>query len=299
MIRPAWCLGLLAVILLSGCSFKRMGIERMAAAVSATATAYGRDNDPEFVRLGAPATLKMVEMLLDQGPDHRGLLLTACSGFAQYAYAFLQADAELVTQNSPADARAIRRRASMMYERSRAYCLRGLELSLPGIGTSLAGGKAEARKAALARAGRSDVPLLYWAAAAWGGSLAVADNPLMRVGEIGAIRALLERALELDEAWESGALHELMIGVEGLPALVGGSPQRARAHFDRAVLLSEGQSAFAYVTMATSVSDSAEAERLLKAALAVDVEKRPAIRLANLIAQKRARHLLAKPAPPR
>ena len=37
-----------------------------------------------------------------------------------------------------------------------------------------------------------------------------------------------------------------------------------------------------------------EFERLLRAALAIDVSKRPSIRLANLIAQKRARYLLTQ-----
>jgi hypothetical protein len=138
------------------------------------------------------------------------------------------------------------------------------------------------------------VALLYWTAAAWGGSLAVADRPLMRVQEVSTIRTLLERALALEPSWQAGALHELMIGVEGLPALVGGSVERAKAHFDRAVALSNGESAFAYVNMATSVRERAEVERLLKAALAVDVARRPEIRLANLIAQKRARYLLSR-----
>ena len=38
----------------SGCSVKRMGLERMADAISATSSAFATDNDPEFVRLAAP-----------------------------------------------------------------------------------------------------------------------------------------------------------------------------------------------------------------------------------------------------
>src|SRR5262245_25890134 len=124
---------LAAAVLLSGCSVKRMGLERMADAVSATATAYARDNDPDFVRAGAPATLKMVEMLLDQDPVHRGLLLTACSGFTQYAYAFLQVDAELGGPSATADGRDLRQRAGRMYDRARDYCLRGLDVRIPGL----------------------------------------------------------------------------------------------------------------------------------------------------------------------
>jgi hypothetical protein len=295
MNRAAWCLGLLAgAVLLAGCSVKRMGLERMADAVSATATAYARDSDPEFVRLGAPATLKMVEMLLDQDPHHGALLLTACSGFTQYAYAFVQVDAEVTAPANAVQARELRGRATAMYDRAREYCLRGMDAAVPGTRAGLLAGNREV----LASARKEDVPLLYWTAAAWGGSIAVAENPLMRVGEISKIRAVLERALVLDPTWEAGAIHELMIGVEGLPELMGGSAQRARTHFDRATALAEGQSAFAYVALATSVAqpakDRAEFERLLKVALAVDVDKRPALRLANLIAQKRARFLLSR-----
>jgi hypothetical protein len=89
-----------------------------------------------------------------------------------------------------------------------------------------------------------------------------------------------------------------MIAVEGLPALLGGSPVRAKEHFDRAVALANGQSAFAYLALATGVAqpakDRAQFEALLKSALAVDVSQRPSIRLANLVAQKRARVLLSQ-----
>ena len=85
----------LALLVSSSCSPARMGMNRMAEALSATAAAYSRDDDPEFVRLGAPATLKMVEMMLDTQPLDRGLLQTACSGFAQYAYASCTSTAKL------------------------------------------------------------------------------------------------------------------------------------------------------------------------------------------------------------
>jgi hypothetical protein len=145
---------------------------------------------------------------------------------------------------------------------------------------------------------KRDLGEIYWTALAWGGALSLADNPLLRLGEVGTVRALLMRALAIDETWELGALHEAIIPLEGLPLLLGGSAARARKHFDRAVALSNGQSAFAYLALASSVAqpakDRGEFERLLRAALAVDVSRRPALRLANLIAQKRARFLLSR-----
>jgi hypothetical protein len=72
---------LLACLPIGGCSPATMGMNRMADALASTASAYARDDDPEFVRTGAPATLKMIEMMLDRQPGHAGLLMSACSGF--------------------------------------------------------------------------------------------------------------------------------------------------------------------------------------------------------------------------
>lgn len=291
--RPPLALGLLLLTAAAGCSPKRIGISRMADALSSTATAFTRDTDPEFVRQAAPSTLKMVEMLLDQDPSHAGLLMTACSGFAQYSYAFLQSDAD---SGDPASqsTRELKARAAGMYDRARGYCLRAIDARHRGFSQAIR----KDPKTALAPMTRADVPALYWTGVAWGGALTVADNPLAHIGEIASVRALFTRALELDEGWESGAIHEAMIAVDGLPLLLGGSPVRAKEHFERAVALSNGQSAFAYLTLATSVAlpakDRASFEKLLKSALAVDVSQRPSIRLANLIAQRRAKTLLSQ-----
>jgi hypothetical protein len=285
---------LVACLAMAACSPKKMGLNRMADALSATASAYSRDDDPEFVRLAAPSTLKMVEMLLDEQPAHAGLLITASSGFTEYAYAFLQVDAEILEPVNPSAAADLRVRASKMYDRARDYGLRALDARHAGLRSMLA----KDPKHALASTTKEDVPAMYWTAMSWGGSASLASNPLAKLTDLVIVRALLTRALELDETWEAGALHEAMIAVEGVPALAGGSPARARTHFDRAVAISGGQSAFAYTTMATSVAlaarDRAEFERLLKAALAVDVSKRPELRLENLVAQRRAKFLLSQ-----
>jgi hypothetical protein len=281
------------LVAVSGCSPKKIGMARMADALASTASAFTRDNDPEFVRQAAPSTLKMVEMFLEQSPSHTGLLMTACSGFTQYAYAFLQSDADVAVPGSTT-AKELRARGAAMYDRARVYCVRALETRHPTLGRSLQ----RDAKAALSSTTTADVPALYWTAVAWGGALTLADNALARIAEVATVRALFARALELDETWEAGAIHEAMIAVESLPMLLGGSPVRAKEHFDRAVTLSDGQSAFAYVTMATGVAqpakDRREFERLLRAAVAIDVSKRPSLRLANLIAQKRARFLLSQ-----
>src|SRR4029079_16661163 len=124
---------LMAALAIAGCSPKKMGINRMADALPSTASTFTRDTDPEFVRQAAPSTLKMVEMLLEDSPAHPGLLMTACSAFTQYAYAFLQSDADAADPAS-ATAKELKARGAAMYDRARGYCLRALETGHAGAG---------------------------------------------------------------------------------------------------------------------------------------------------------------------
>jgi hypothetical protein len=122
--------------------------------------------------------------------------------------------------------------------------------------------------------------------------LSLADDQLQRVGELVAVRALLARAKALDETWQQGAIHEALIAIDGLPKLLGGSPEAARADFNRAIELSQGRSVFAYLAMAMTLPEGAERRKLLEQAVAIDVQKSPVRRLTNLIAQRYAKALL-------
>ena len=282
-------LSLAAVVLcLAACSPKQMALNRMASALADSSSVYERDNDPEFVRLAAPSTLKTIEMLLSQSPDHPQLLLTACSGFTQYSYGFLHVESELRAQDVSAAA-DLKGRASRMYQRARGYCLHGLEVRRPGLTLQAIRKDPDS---ALKRTTVEDVPWLYWTAASWGADISLAPNPLLRLAELPSVRALLARAKTLDETWEKGAIYEALIAFDGLPAMLGGSPAAARADFDRAIALSEGKSVFAYVALAATVTNPAEKRRLLESALAIDATTITTRRLTNLIAQRYARALL-------
>ncbi len=284
----------LVAALAAGCSVKRIAIGSLADTLSGFGEVFAADEDPELIREAVPFALKTIETLLKDVPRHRGLLLQGCSGFTQYAYAFVQVDAELIEPTDYETAKRLRERARRLYLRGRDYCLRSLEVAQPGIRRRLIDDPAGALQFAKAE----DVPLLYWTGASWGGAIALGlDRPDL-VADLPVVRALLERALALDETYGRGALHELFIALDTVPEAMGGSPARAREHFKRAVELSAGQSAGAYVALATGVAlpaqDRAEFVRLLEQALAVDPDKDPRLRLANLIAQKRARFYLER-----
>ncbi len=263
-------------------------------AISSGPDVFGSDNDPELVRDALPFGLKTMESLLLTVPKHRGLLLTTCKGFTEYAAAFVQMEADRIEPGDYAAANEMRERALKLYLRGRDYGLRGLALRNRGIGTQLQLDP----KVAAARIGVKDVPMLYWTAAAWGSAISLGKDRADLLADLPAVRALVERGLVLDEGYDGGAIHEAMIILEALPPAMGGSPDSARLHFERAVALSKGARASPYVTMAQSVSvltqNRAEFDRLLHQALAVDPDRDPTQRLATLVLQRRARMLLQR-----
>jgi predicted anti-sigma-YlaC factor YlaD len=274
------------------CSIKRMAARSMADALTTGPDVFASDEDPELVRDALPFGLKTLESLLQILPEHRGLLLTSCRGFTQYGYAFVQLEADQLEATDYARASALRERARNLFLRARGYGLRGLEVDHPGIAEQL---RADPGRAA-ARLRVRDMPVTYWTAAAWGSAINLGKDRPELMADIGAVKALMERGLALDEDWDQGAFHEAMIVIEALPPAMGGSPERARRHFERAVELSGGGRAAPFVTLATSVAvaaqDRAGFERLLRRALEVDTGRDPSQRLANTLLQARARALL-------
>jgi predicted anti-sigma-YlaC factor YlaD len=285
---------LLAGAAASGCSLRRLAADRLAAALAEPGTVWTGDDDPVLVGEALPFALKTQESLLAASPDNPELLLATCRGFVSYAAGWIEPAAERAGPDEFEAARRARERALGLHLRALGYCRRALELRLPGAVARLA----SAPGSALAGARRGDVPLLYWTGAAWGSAVALGLERPELVADLPAVRAIFARALALDPAWERGALHEAMIPLEAVSKLLGGSPERAREHYRRAVELAAGSRAAPHVTWARSVAVAAQDRREFRAALeralAVDLDAAPADRLANRLAQERARILLER-----
>jgi predicted anti-sigma-YlaC factor YlaD len=110
-----------------------------------------------------------MESLLAENPRHEGLLLASASGFTQYAYAFVQQDADEMEEKDFAAAEEMKARARRLYLRARNYGLRGLELRHRGFEKAL---RADPKQA-VAAAKIGDVPLLYWTAVSWAAAISL------------------------------------------------------------------------------------------------------------------------------
>jgi predicted anti-sigma-YlaC factor YlaD len=281
---------------LSACSPKTMIVNSVGNALAGESSSWGRDDDPDLVRDAAPFALKTIESLIEQSPNHTGLLLAASSGFAEYSYAFVESDADYIEGTDLAAATALRARARKLYRRAREYGLRGLEVGSPGFRSTL---RADPAQAVAAVRSKADVPLLYWTAASWALEISLAKQDAELTADLPLTGMMIHRALELDEGYGSGALYDFLIAYDGgRPASAGGSVALARSDFEKALAFAGGTRAAPYVAFAETVSvatqNRAEFVKLLNEALAVDPNRAPAQRLANLIAQKRARWLLER-----
>jgi predicted anti-sigma-YlaC factor YlaD len=293
---PTLCLcALVAAFATSGCAIKKIAINKLGDALASGGTSFSSEDDPDLVKDAAPFSLKLMESLLAESPRHRGLLFATSSGFTQYAYAFVQQEADEVEGNDLTAAKALRDRAGRLYLRARKYGLRGLEAKNRGFEDAL---RANPKRAVLV-CKAADVPLMYWTAVSWAAAISVSkDNPDL-IADLSMIEALLDRALELDEPFDRGALHSFLVTYEMSRSGGTGDPAaRSKEHFDRAVALCGGQQAGPFVTFAEAVSvqkqNRAEVEALLHQALAIDPNAKPEWRLVNLIMQRRARWLLAR-----
>lgn len=289
------CLLIALGILAPGCSVKRMAVNKVGDALAGGGTTFSSDDDPELIKSAVPFSLKLMESLLAESPKHKGLLFATSSGFTQYGYAFVQQDADEIEAKDYAAAEAMRSRAKRLYLRARGYGLRGLEAAHPGFTNALA---IDARKG-VAMMKKSDVPQLYWTAAAWGAAVSLSKDDPAIISTIPQMEALIDRAAQLDESWGDGAIHGFLINYEMSRQGATGDPiNRARKHFERAVELTHGQQAGPFVTYAEAVcvekQDAKQFEELLNHALAINPDAHTESRLVNLVMQRRARWLLSK-----
>jgi predicted anti-sigma-YlaC factor YlaD len=276
---------------LAACSAKRTAVDIIGNAISGGGDSYASDNDPELIRAAMPFGLKTYESLLEVSPEHETLLLSAARGFTAYAY-LLQGEADRLDAADLSRAREWRDRARKHYLRGRDYALRGLAVTHPEFAAALR----QDAIAALANTDVAEVPFLYWCGTAWAGALSAAKDDLDLLAELPLAAAMVGRVIELDEAYEGGAAHEFFIAYEG--GRPGGSADSAREHYAHALELSGGARASVHLALAEAVAikqqNLAEFRDLIRAALAIDPDRRPELRLVNTITQQRARWLKSR-----
>jgi TRAP transporter T-component len=288
--RGGWLAPILMLALLLGCSLKKRAVDTFVDVLGESEKVYLSEEDPELIGEALPFNLKTIETLLVSSPENATLLLSAAKTFSLYAYGYVEPQAWRLGYQEIEEAENIRKRAAKLYRRGYTYGIRGLEAGHPGIGEKLKRTPEEAAQ----ELELPDVPLAVWTAAALGGAIGLSKDDPESTADVAVVGALLERALVLDEDFEEGTTHELLMAYEA--SRVGGSRDKARQHYERALALGGTKSPSIWLGWAERVSvqeqNRREFEELIEQSLAFDVDAHPGNRLLNLLAQRRARWLM-------
>jgi hypothetical protein len=150
--------------------------------------------------------------------------------------------------------------------------------------------------AALEGVGRRSTGPLYAYAISWLSHLDATSDDWSAVAELPWVEAAMERVLALDERWDDGGVHGYLGTLNSLrPPALGGRPDVARAHFERAIELSNGRDLAVQVEYARRYArlmfDQDLHDRLLRDVLAAPVDA-PGLTLFNVLAKREAERLL-------
>jgi len=242
-------------------------------------TAILNQNDPETVRAGAPAYLLLVDSLIEENPEDPAALATGAKLYSAYASIFVAEQA----------------RAKRLAQKSLDYATRALCLHSKPLCEAY-NQPYEVFTPTLMQTTIDDVPMLYLFGATWASWMQVNSGDWNAMGDLPKITAMMQRVVTLDESYDHGGAH-LYLGVldTQLPPSLGGKPELARAHFERAIVLSHGQNLMGKVlyarTYARLLYQRELHDQLLNEVLAANPNA-PGFTLINTLAQEEARQLL-------
>lgn len=292
-VRTLILFALLAVGGFHGCSPKAYIISQVGAVFENAGEQYQSENDPQLVREAFPFNLKTLDILAASSPNNRNILSIAAASYTMYTYAFILEDADRMIDEDYSDGVALYDRALNLFSRGKQYGTGALTLTYPDFESW--------RKNHTEAAGftSADIYDLYWLAAATAGSISASRGNPRYLVELPDVGWLLEQAMRLDPDWNKGALYTAMISYTmKRPDAPLDADTIAEDYFNKAVTLSKGNDCAPYLALAESVCvQRQEKERfvtLLNQALAVDIDADTNLRLANVLAQDRARWLLTK-----
>ncbi|RMF59829.1 MAG: hypothetical protein D6748_05610 [Calditrichaeota bacterium] len=226
-----WVVGI-TVVLLTSCSLQRIALKTTTGLFAYGVEALYAEPDLELAKTAIASNLKLLEGFHRADPNNKELLLFLTQGYASYSLAFLE-------DTDP-------KRASAFYLRARDYGFQLLQKSSPfkkGIPQTEAEFKEK-----LTRLKKSDVPALFWAAFAWSGWINLNRDKPQAVFDLNIVKAMMNRVLELDEGYFFGGAHLFWGSILGsIPPMLGGNPEKAKQHFQRALELSDGKFLMTFV----------------------------------------------------
>lgn len=268
----------LSGLLLQGCM--QVALRASPSLFPNMAATIFEECDPELAKISIPPNLKLMEGLLRNDPENKRILTTLSMGFAGYSLLFVEPE-------NP-------ERASALYLRALEYGFR----SLGSKGTPLREreGRLDILNEALHQMDQGDLEGLFWATLSWNAWIHLNLDKPSALAQLSASEACLKRVLELDDRFFHGAPHILMgASLAARPPLLGGSPEKAKAHFEQAMKATQGKFYLAQVYFAKYYAVRVQDKEVFARALAEVIHGNPGelkeVCLINQVMQVRAQEL--------
>jgi hypothetical protein len=271
------------LVLLGSCSVnKKMTTIGAASLVEDVAKASYKQTDLRVIREGMPAYLMLLDGMVEGWPDSDRLLLAAAQAYSSYAAAFV-GDEDAAFRD-------------VLLQRAKAYALQAL--ALRGVSAPLAS-PFEQFERQVGRMSTADMPYVFWSASCWGNWVAARSSSITALAELPRVETLMRRALALDETYYYGGPHVFMGVLDASrPPVAGGSLERAKQHFLKAIEIGQGKFLMAYVYYADAYARKALDRELftftLQKVLDTPADSVPELTLLNTVARQKARSLLEK-----
>ncbi len=236
-------------------------------------------DDPETVKAGAPAYLLLIDSLIEGSPKDVAIHIAGAKLYSVYAAVFVENE----------------ERAKRMSSKAKGYARRAVCLQYDNFCTVDQGAFSEMQPV-LSESRYRDLPALYTYALSWALWIQNHSDDWAAVADLPKIEAMLNRVVELKDDFEHGQAH-LYLGIlhTQRPPSLGGKPELARRHFEKAIKFSEGKDLIVKVEYAKRYArllfDQELHDRLLNEVLNADAVV-PGYTLSNVLAQRQARELL-------
>lgn len=266
------------LLAVQGCSSLISGAtSNLAQQLQATISNH---NDPELVKNAVPAYMLMVESFVKGDPENIDMLVAASGLYTAYTSVFVD-DAE--RQRKLAQ-RGFDYAQTAMCQMNQNYC--GLKAR-----------QYEKFLSTVATMHKDEVPVIGAYGAAWGTWLKANSSDFNAIADLPKVTRLMEKLVELDEFYQSGNSHLYLGIIHTLtPPAVGGKPELAKMHFERAIEISNGKNLMVKVTYAQQYArmmfDRELHDNLLNQVVSSEVNV-PDFTLTNSMAVEAAKALLA------
>ena len=252
--------------------------QEFAEDLSATILSF---DDPETIKKGVPAYLILTSSMIRGEPENADLLESGAQLYGAYASGFT---------DSAESKKALADRA--FDYAARAICIR--EQQFCDV-KKLSYFEFEKRLASIEK---PQAEYLFVFVSSWAGVIEANSSDWNAVAELPKVKAGIQRVLDLDETVNNGNAHLYMAVMESLlPPTLGGKPELAKKHFDRAIEISKGHNLMAKVLYAEKYARMLFDRKLHDALLqqVIDAGAGPEDqRLVNTLAKQRAAELLAE-----